>query len=640
MNQKNGLSRRQFLKGTAATAAGAALLGVTGVSAFAEAEGIYVPGTYSAKATGMGEVTVTMTFDANSITDVEIDVSNETPTIGGLQGDALKALILEAQSADIDSISGATVTSTAVSTAAAACIAQAMREPVVVPVEAEKAPEEKPVEEGLGEATVTYEADVAIAGAGAAGLMAALNLARAGKKVIVLEAGANANSSNFSMCGGPAACETKLQKQENEWVSLDTLFKHMYGFSNTAVDGKLLKKVLASTGKAMDDMMDLGIPMSLWPDVYANGFRARHFFGCDGEARIAPIVEDIEKNGGQFVYGVKVTEPVMEDGKVAGLKGKQGKEIVEVRAKANLVCTGGFLGNTEMQRQHFNTPVFPLGNTISDGTGIELAHKAGAVDDRPFAVLGNEMGCVSKATTGWPFTEDWHNKNEHYGHWLFGGLFVDKGGERFINEEQVARFPLAIGGEAMIRQGKAYAILDDDAYQGIIEKGIFAFLGSPDNWSAGEEADYYKLTAENADAHLQQAIDEGWAVKADTIGEIAEKFGLARLEETVQAYNGFCETGEDTEFYKSATFLKPVAKAPFYAFEYVPSAWGTNGGIKTDACLRALDSENEPIEGLFIAGVDVGSMYTVPYYDNPGSSVGLAVGSGVLAAKEIEAYLG
>ena len=54
----------------------------------------------------------------------------------------------------------------------------------------------------------------------------------------------------------------------------------------------------------------------------------------------------------------------------------------------------------------------------------------------------------------------------------------------------------------------------------------------------------------------------------------------------------------------------------------------------------ALDQNNDPIEGLFISGVDIGSMYTVPYYDNPDLSVGLAVGSGVLAAKEILEYLG
>ena len=90
----------------------------------------------------------------------------------------------------------------------------------------------------------------------------------------------------------------------------------------------------------------------------------------------------------------------------------------------------------------------------------------------------------------------------------------------------------------------------------------------------------------------------------------------------------------------SRRFPEGCQEAPFYAFEYVPSAWGTNGGVKVDSHLRVVDCENNAIPGLFAAGVDIGSMYTAPYYDNEGSSVGLAVGSGVLAGKEIEAFLG
>ena len=85
----------------------------------------YTAGTYSASATGIGEVTVTMTFDEDSITAVEVDASNETASIGGAAADTLAEQVLEAQSSDIDGVSGATLTSTAVRNAAADCIAQA-----------------------------------------------------------------------------------------------------------------------------------------------------------------------------------------------------------------------------------------------------------------------------------------------------------------------------------------------------------------------------------------------------------------------------------------------------------------------------------------------------------------------------------
>ena len=75
--------------------------------------------------------------------------------------------------------------------------------------------------------------------------------------------------------------------------------------------------------------------------------------------------------------------------------------------------------------------------------------------------------------------------------------------------------------------------------------------------------------------------------------------------------------------------------APFYAFEYVPSCWSTNGGVKVDSHLRAVNAENKAIPGLYVAGVDQGSVYSVPYYTNEGSSVGLALGSGAYVASEI-----
>lgn len=482
------------------------------------------------------------------------------------------------------------------------------------------------------EGSSTKECDVVVVGAGAAGLMAALKLSEAGKKVIVVEKAPSASMSNFSMCGGPAACETKLQEQEGETVSLDTLFGYMYDFSRTSVNGALLRNCVAGTSDALNSMIDLGIPMSLWPDVYGNGFRARHYLESEGEERVAPLVQAIEAAGGEFMYSAGGEKIIMEDGAVCGLQTDKG---VDVLAPNVVVCTGGFLGGEDMQMQVFNTPVFSLGNSLSDGAGISMVLDAGGALDRNFAILGNECGAVAAATTGRPFTEDWHNVNEHYGYWLFGGLYTDTAGERFIDEGRIAEFPLAIGGEALVRAGKAYVIMDSDYYEAVKGDGIFAYLGEPESWVSGSEADYYKTTPENAETHLQQAIDEGWGCKADTVAELAEKFSLDALEATVERYNGFCEAGNDSDFGKDAAFLKPVKTAPFYAFEYVPSAWGTNGGVKVDSHLRAMDKDNNPIPGLYVAGVDQGSAYCVPYYTNPGASVGLALGSGVYVAEEI-----
>ena len=131
------ITRRDFLKGIAGGAGIAAVSAFAGNSALAETPGIYTPGTYSATAQGIGTVTVTMTFDANSIQDVILDVSGETPSIGQLHADELKEALMSGQSADIDAVSGATVTSNAVKKAAEACIAQAKGEAVVLTAKAD-----------------------------------------------------------------------------------------------------------------------------------------------------------------------------------------------------------------------------------------------------------------------------------------------------------------------------------------------------------------------------------------------------------------------------------------------------------------------------------------------------------------------
>ncbi len=94
-----------------------------------DAAGIYTPGTYEGSAQGYGgTVTVSLTVDANAITDVSIAGEQETPTVGGAALEELAKQVKEAQSAEIDGVTGATLTSDAVKEAAAAALAAAKGE--------------------------------------------------------------------------------------------------------------------------------------------------------------------------------------------------------------------------------------------------------------------------------------------------------------------------------------------------------------------------------------------------------------------------------------------------------------------------------------------------------------------------------
>ena len=126
------ISRKGFLKIAAAaamsgvTAAGlAACNAASSASGVSSATGIYTPGTYTATAKGMSEITATVTFDANTITKVELDLSGETDSIGQAAKDKLIEQVMNAQTSQIDGVTGATVTSRAVQNAVADCIRQA-----------------------------------------------------------------------------------------------------------------------------------------------------------------------------------------------------------------------------------------------------------------------------------------------------------------------------------------------------------------------------------------------------------------------------------------------------------------------------------------------------------------------------------
>ena len=209
------ISRRDFLKGTAAGAfsiAAASVLG-TGTNFAAHAEGAakYIPGTYTAKAQGLeSEVTVTMTFDETSILDVVIDSSGETPELGGRAGPLLEKAILDAQSGEVDAVSGATITSNAVRTAVNDCIAQATG---AAPAAAgEAAAEAASDNDWLGEAPEIaaadieeeISADVLVIGCGVAGVAAVRAAAEKGAKVIAVDkaSGPQCRSGEYAVING------------------------------------------------------------------------------------------------------------------------------------------------------------------------------------------------------------------------------------------------------------------------------------------------------------------------------------------------------------------------------------------------------------------------------------------------------
>ena len=583
--------------------------------------------TYDVVGTGKnGDVHVSVTIESGKITAITLGAHQETPGIHEPAAEKIPQAIIANQSIAVDAVTGATMTSDAIKEAVAKALVLAGLNPEDYKKSVAKAAEGVVKEDS---------AKVVVVGGGAAGMMAAIKLAKNGVDVLVIEKGATIGVANGWNCGGPMASNTSVQKEEGVTITDEMLFNDLTEDAYLTSDSRLLRRVIARTGEAVELQREAGLDMFLRPDNYGAGYRSRHGYRNAKADRPAFIEKAYLDAGGRLMCETAGDSLIVENGDVVGITAKKSDgSIINIRAEAVLLATGGYLGNNKLIKEHWgDIDVNPLGNTLSTGDAIRMTQKVGGMlEESSFAMISNEFGGSNKKGGGW------QRSNGAMTIGIYGGMLVDPNGERFFNEFYMANQPLSVGGEAVLRAGKFYAVVDQAFVDAISTIGLYEYLGNPEDWYVG------KMTAKGVvlktlPEDLDKAIAQGWAVKADTIEECAKFFKMDKLADSVKRYNAYCEAGKDEEYFKNPTFLKPIAKAPFYVVEYEPSAWGTLGGVRTDSSLRVLRSDLKPVKGLYAAGVDAGSLYCQPYYQVEGTAVGLAFGSGIYAADVIMADL-
>lgn len=478
----------------------------------------------------------------------------------------------------------------------------------------------------------TFQTDAVILGSGAAGMMAGMVIAEAGFSCVILEKGKNIAASNGARAGGPALAGTECQKAEDALVTSEQLYRHMYHFARGTVNAGLLRRALDRGVRVEEIFRKNQIGMRLIPDTYGVGFRARHMFHENGIKRWQPLAKAFEEKGGKIHFHCAGEKIIFEHGRVKGVcaRDMERPEVYyEYRAPEVLIATGGYLGNREMIGEHAGgVYVNPLGSRLSDGAGICMALAAGGCEDRNWGICANEFGGANQKMEKSKRT---FSSNLRYA--VCGGLLVNSSGRRFMNEQYLADKPLSIGGEITLREGKFYAVLDRDMYEGFQHGTEYDYYGRPERWYAGKTV--HDMPSRFRAGDLERDIADGWAFQADSLDRISERFGLQSLAETVREYNAVCENGCDPLYGKETFLLRPVKSPPFYVFEYEPSAWCTFGGVKTDEFCRLLDREQKVIQGIYVAGVDNGSAFCVPYYDNEGAALGISLTTGVLAGEKI-----
>ena len=644
------LSRRNFLR--TSLAGGATVAAAAAAPLAIAAPGIYKPGTYSAKAGGIGEVVVTMTFDTNKITDVVLDVSHETPTIGGAAGEQLKQFLLKAQSADIDAVSGASITSNAVSKAAAKCIAQAKGEiPVEVITKTEDAADGdwlgKEPEIPASQIKATHTTDILVVGCGTGGMFVVAAAAEAGAKVIGIDRFVTGTGIRDDL----GAIDSRYQKKWGTKIDKFDYITMATQYAAGHINQDLVKLFCENSGEAIDwygdRLAERGV--ELWHESgdkvdepryhhFPTGHSPRWRTSNDGTGKPLDgnrIIHDYAvKKGARFDYNTRMIKLVKENGRVTGIiaTNANGDYVRYIAKKGVVVCTGGYAQNYQMMEalQPWNLRIVARTRAMpgAHGDGIRACLWAGAKMDethsmmmfdrtaiRPDQIPGPDVCKSGDSGFFWMASQPW--------------LKVNKDGKRFINES--GTYENILHCDEYQKDHSHYTLFDSNWTKYVSQ---FKMHGCsrlvPFENGADPNIPYQTIR----DKMLPELIKNGFVIKADSIEELAKGLGIPakQLKATVQRYNKLVASGVDSDYGKEKFRLSPLDKPPFYGAKTTGQILCTMDGIQIDTNMNAIDTEGNPIPGLYVVGNDSGCYFANTY---PNLSTGMACGRTVTTGRMV-----
>ena len=658
------ISRKGFLKvaaaaamsGVTASALAACNAGSSSSTAASAGEAIYTPGTYTGTATGIGEVKVTMTFSETAITDVVIDASNETESIGGVAAPTLKDALMAAQSTEIDNISGATITTNAVKKAAASCIEQAMGVHTAGGDTAASSSDEDwlGTEPEIDESKVakTVDVDVAVVGCGIAGVAACRSVAEDGGLVAAFEKadGPQCRSGEYAVINGKVQAKWGRDTWTREQID-DIIDSHMVE-STYRCKRSIMSKWAHNIGDAFDwwveanpDLYYAETTRSAIPDESADNFiipifypLPEHYdwkqerFPCyptsvefkpDQHVTVeANMQKAIDTGNVQTFYGCFVEKLIMDNGRCVGLYARDaatGEYIKCNASKGVILSTGDYSQNTKMLKhfcpevienniQCLFTNVDVEGNFTNQGDGIQLGMWAGAQVQQSHAPMIHHMGGgADLAGVGVMGNA--------------GFLNLDLNGKRFMNEDLPGQ---QLENQIELQKNReSWQIFDSNwpqqlPYMPAAHGGACYY----EDYASEAEGPKNNTTYRNYKSpyQLEAAVADGRAVKADTLEELVAKIypddtaAQQTALESIQRYNQLAKDGYDEDFHKPASRMWALENGPFYADKFTTALLLVCiGGLESDENCHTFDADRNVIPGLYVAGNVQGNRFATEY---------------------------
>ncbi|HEX2793354.1 MAG TPA: FAD-dependent oxidoreductase [Croceicoccus sp.] len=446
--------------------------------------------------------------------------------------------------------------------------------------------------------------DVVVVGAGGAGLAAALSVAAAGARVLVVDAADRVGGSTALSGGVFYAAGTSVQREAGlEGDTAEDMYRYYMTLNQYKPEPAIVHRLCRDATPALEWLRELGVTFRP-EDLYASGvdkIRRGHRAAGQGAEIVEVLEGHLSTRGADVALGTRVDGLLMQYGACSGI-------VVDghpVTAGAVVIATGGFGANPAMLASLYPDAALHgdrhwyIGSDHCQGDGLTLALEAGG------ELTPRNRGLLL-LTPG--FARDLES---YLPGWL---MMVNRQGHRFVDETIEYSVLATVLREQEGRE--CWAILDEDAR---LASATTDYRPAP-NWQGERLLDH---------------VAAGTLLTGATLPELAARCGIPAdaLAAAAARYSALADAGEDADYFKPAAMLRPVRRAPFYAARVNAAivCW-TGVGIRIDAEARVLARDGTPIPGLFAAGETTGGMHG-DCYAAGGASIANAIVFGRIAGR-------
>ena len=405
------------------------------------------------------------------------------------------------------------------------------------------------------------------------------------------------------------------------------------------MDARLVSEFINRSADTVEWLSEMGVDFSDLIAYYPGAKYVWHF-RRDGSAFIGDILKKTsDKEGVTYHMQTKVNRLIMDGKRCIGFEAENAEGVYEVHAKAVIIATGGTGKRADFVKKETgwqlgeedpdtDISVFPHfcyeDPTTAPKLGVELGWEVGAMHTRLMIDSFASIPAPNFGPGGVPAQLPWFRQPQN--------ICVNYHGERFIDEAEMRNGAFMGNAIAIQKKQTGFMIFTQQMREHYDNVGMDYEMGNVhfmDDLTADE---YLEMNWKrgNQDIMIYESLEE-----------LCEGMGIdRRLIDTVKEYNDNIKNLKgDPIFHKDPAYLMPIEGSRYYVARFKRHAYGVMGGMRINYRAELLDTQTDPIPGLYGAGNDVNCLYTDTYpFALSGNTSSFAINSGRIAGQEAAKY--